>query len=637
MTVDAANNRKEAAAPISPFAMFIHFLKPYKYTITLIVAIAMLKFVTPLTMPWMTRILIDDVFQHKTGFWTLEKTTAVMCAVFVAGVLLDLGQSFATSRLGNGMAADLRRRLFRHIQKLPQRYFDSHNVGAVVSRVLHDVNGAQNVVTGGAVNLIINLVMVVFAAIMLFRLDSRLALMSVWLLPLYYLTFTNMNVRIRYAWRAVHRQIESMSGLLVERIAGIKIVQSFNREQTDYEQFARQTDSHRSYTVSAQLKSGILDSFTQSFNNVGTVIVWFAGGRAVLAGHMSIGTLIAFQSYLGLMYGPIRSFSQVNIMIQNAMTNIQRIFEILAIEPDIRNGDDPVAFPVCRGQVTFRHVSFSYVTELERKPAQQPGQREQAGPPKPDKAFYLLPPRTAAPPAPTYTETRTALTGIHFHAQPGQIVALVGPSGGGKSSLIQLIPRFYDPAEGSVLIDGIDIREYDLNDLRSHIALVMQDNLLFSGSIYDNIAYGREHATRREIEEAAKAAHAHDFIEKLENGYDTMLGERGVRLSGGQKQRIAIARALVKNPRILILDEATSALDAESEALVNEALEVLMKGRTTFIIAHRLATVVRADCIFVLEDGRITERGTHAELLRSGGTYRELYEKQLKAMRAEPV
>jgi subfamily B ATP-binding cassette protein MsbA len=256
---------------------------------------------------------------------------------------------------------------------------------------------------------------------------------------------------------------------------------------------------------------------------------------------------------------------------------------------------------------------------------------------KPAKRFYWLPPKTVMDPPPMVEERREALHRISFHAKPGQVIALVGPSGAGKSTLINFIPRFYDPDEGEVLLDGVNLKDYDLNELRQNIALVLQDNILFSGTVYENIVYGRKDATMEQVIAAAKAANAHDFIMSWDDQYDTLLGERGVRLSGGQKQRLAIARALLKDPRILILDEATSALDAESEALVTEALEVLMKNRTTFIIAHRLATVVRADQILVMDQGTIVERGTHEELLRRKGLYFDLYEKQLKAMRPEEL
>src|SRR5690625_3273729 len=389
--------------------------------------------------------------------------------------------------------------------------------------------------------------------------------------------------------------------------------------------------------MSAHVLSNTLGTITQAFNNIGTLLIWFIGGLFVLNGHLTIGALIAFQQYLLQLYGPIQQFANINVTIQNSMANIERIFEVFDIEPKIKNAKNALPIEHCQGGITFDRVSFTYVVERE----EQPRRRYKEDDPDivekfvPEKKFYWIPPRTRPPLPPVTIEKIDALYDISFHANPGDIIALVGPSGSGKSTLINLIPRFYDPNQGSILLDNIDVRKYDLADLRKQMALVLQDDILFTGTVYENIAYARPHATYEQVIEAAKAAYAHDFIMEWAKSYETMLGERGVRLSGGQKQRIAIARALLKDPKILILDEATSALDAESEAYVTAALDKLMTNRTTFIIAHRLATVVRADQILVMNEGRIIEHGTHTELLASKGLYRDLYEKQLKAMRPE--
>ena len=313
--------------------------------------------------------------------------------------------------------------------------------------------------------------------------------------------------------------------------------------------------------------------------------------------------------------------------------------EVFDIDPEIESKIDAISLDHSQGGITFKDVSFTYVIERE----EQPGSEHKVGDPdkveefKPKKKFYWVSPRTKPPLPPVKIEEAQALFDISFQANPGEIVALVGPSGSGKSTLINLIPRFYDPDEGSVLLDGIDLRDYEVSDLRKQTALVLQDNILFSGTVFDNIAYADSTATYDQVIEASKAAFAHDFIMEWSKGYETLLGERGVRLSGGQKQRISIARALLKDPQILILDEATSALDADSEAYVTAALDRLMVNRTTFIVAHRLATVVRADQILVMDKGRIVERGSHDELLVENGLYRGLFEKQLKAMRPEEL
>ncbi|MEF3306113.1 ABC transporter ATP-binding protein [Paenibacillus sp. GYB003] len=614
---------------------YLQFVKPYRYYLLAIVALGLLQFIVPLTGPWLTKIMIDDVLGQAESGWTLKQVVAIFASVYAMSVIVTYLRNNVMSRLGNRMVAGIRRQLYEHIQKLSQRFYDSRQVGSILSRVINDVNGAQNLVGSNVINVAFDLIMVVFAACLLFSLNWKLALLSLWILPIYYLSFTNLNVRIRFASRSVNRQMERISGVLVERISGMKIVQSFNREHTELARFDKQSDQYVNHAMSAQLLSNTLGRISQAVGYSGTLITWSIGGLFVLKGDMTVGSLIAFNAYLGQLYGPIQRFAEVNVTIQNAMTNIERIFEVLDIEPDVKNAEHPLPLPQCRGDIRFENVSFTYETELPvpKQNGSKPYDPDIVERQKPPKPFYWLPPKTQPDPLPTVTESRVALQGISFHAKPGQVIALVGPSGAGKSTLINFIPRFYDVDEGAVYLDGRNIKEYDIHDLRKQIAVVLQENILFSGTVYENIAYGRPEASMQEVYEAAKAANAHEFVSKWEKGYDTVLGERGVRLSGGQKQRLAIARALLKNPRILILDEATSALDAESEELVTEALNNLMKNRTTFVIAHRLATVVRADLIIAMENGKIVQSGTHEQLIRQGGLYRELYEKQLKAMR----
>src|SRR5690625_4934045 len=616
---------------------YMSFVKPYSFIILMIILLGIMSFAVPLVIPWLTKVLIDDVLPAKEGFWTLKKVIIVMGSVFVFGVIVNFVRDYTTARLGNKMALDLRRQLYAHLQSLSPQYYDNRQIGTIVSRVQHDVNGAQNLVRSGVINLIIDLFMIIFAGVMLFTLNWKLALISLWILPLYYLTFANLNVRIRFAWRSVHRQMARISGVLHERIAGMKIVQAFNREKEEMNRFKKQTEYHFKYSMSAHVISNTLRSITQVFNDTGNLIIWFIGGMFVLNGHLTIGALVAFQQYLLQMYGPIQQLANVNVTIQNSMANIERIFEVFDIEPKIQSQEGALSADQCRGGITFESVSFTYVVEREELPERQykDGNPDIIEKFKPEKKFYWIPPRTRPPLPPVTIEKIDALHDISFEARPGDIVALVGPSGSGKSTLINLIPRFYDPRKGRILLDNIDLKNYEVADLRQQMALVLQDDILFTGTVYDNIAYAQPDATEDQVISAAKAAYAHDFIMEWAKGYDTMLGERGVRLSGGQKQRIAIARALLKDPRILILDEATSALDADSETYVTAALDKLMVNRTTFIIAHRLATVVRADQILVMNEGRIVERGSHTELLKQNGLYRDLYEKQLKAMRPE--
>jgi ABC-type multidrug transport system fused ATPase/permease subunit len=617
---------------------YLAFVKPYRYLILLIITLGMLRFSVPLVGPWMTKIMIDEVLMGIQGFWTIDKVVLVLGVVFLVGTIVNHVRNTITAHLGNRMVLDLRLKLYGHMQSLSQRFYDSKQVGSIVSRLMHDVNGAQNLIGGGVINLVVDLFLIFFAGFMLFTLDWKLALLALWVLPLYYLTFTNLNVRIKFAFRSVHRQMERISGVLVERIGGMKIVQSFNREQTELDRFNKQAERHYTFSMSAHRLSNILGSISQTLNHTGSLIVWFVGGYAVLKGHMKLGELIAFQAYLGQLYGPIERFSQVNVTIQNSLSNIERIFEVFDIQPEVKNKENPLPLKQCKGDIQFKNVNFTYVME---HPVQDPDDKNKdpdlVDRAQPLKKFYFIPPKTKPDPIPMISERNVALTDISFHAKPGQVIALVGPSGAGKSTLINFIPRFYDPDGGKIVLDGVDLKDYDVNDVRSHIAVVLQDNILFSGTVYENIAYGQPNASKQQILNAARMANAHDFISEWELKYETIIGERGVRLSGGQKQRIAIARALLKNPQILILDEATSALDAESEYLVTEALDRLMNNRTTFVIAHRLATVVRADLILVMDHGKIVERGTHRQLIHQQGLYRDLYEKQLKAMRPEEL
>ncbi|MCZ8515600.1 ABC transporter ATP-binding protein [Paenibacillus filicis] len=633
------------------FKRYLAFLKPYRMTLLGILALGILQFATPMTTPWMTKILIDEVLPGKESYWTLGKVTTVLGAVYLFGIWINFARGSITFRLGNRMVYDIRQQLYRHMQQLSQRFYDNRQVGSIVTRIINDVNGAQNLVNGGMIGLFFDMFLVLFAGFMLFKLHWQLAVLSLWMLPLYYLVFTNMNVRIRLTWRTVHRQMERIQGVLVERIGGMKVVQSFNQEDQEMKRFEKQAKHHIGFANRANLLSNSLGRISQTFTQAGTLLIWFAGGLLVLKGHLKIGELVAFQAYLGQLYGPIQRFAEANVTIQNSLSNIERIFEVFDIEPEVTIKENAVRIAACHGSIVFDKVTFTYVSERPDRPGGRgKGQGKDAASRdessvdpdlveliKPDKKFYLIPPKTRPEPLPTVQEHRLALRSISFKAKPGDVIALVGPSGAGKSTLVNFIPRFYDPDEGSVKLDGVDLRDYDLYDLRRQIAVVLQDNVLFSGTVFENIAYGDPDATEEKVIEAARAANAHEFIMDMEQGYDTIVGERGVRLSGGQKQRIAIARALLKQPRILILDEATSALDAESEELVTEALERLMEDRTTFIIAHRLATVVRADLILVMDRGEIIERGSHAELLAAGGLYKDLYVKQLKAMNPEEM
>lgn len=623
---------------MSPVKRYMLWAKDYWWMIGFIILIGMLQFTAPLSIPLLTRILVDEVLVNK-GNWSLSEVMLLMMGLLLFGVVLNFVRNLASSVIGNKMMMNLRQQLYNHLQKMSVSFYDQRQVGSISSRVINDIGGAQNLIGGGIIHLVLDLFLVIFASFLLFRLNVFLAFLSLAILPLYYLSFTNMNVHIRLAWRSVHRQMERISGTLIERMAGIRIVQAFNGESQERERFSKQTKQHYRHSLTANLFSNVLGRLSETFAHMGGILIWFVGGGLVLAGKMSAGEIIAFQMLLSNLYGPIQRFADVNVTIQNAVTNLERIFEMFDEKPKIFDSPNPVEMPDCNGHIVLNNVSYRYVSQnvvfkdiAKEKQNSDIVQREVS-----PKAFYWIPTHLPPNQPDIQIEERKGIENISFEAKSGDVIALVGPSGAGKSTLINVIPRFYDPSEGTVFIDGRDIREYKLDDLRKHIAIVLQDNVLFSGTIRDNLIYGRQNSTEQEMIAASIAANAHEFIIDYSDGYDSVIGERGMRLSGGQKQRIAIARALLKNPKILILDEATSSLDSESEALVTEALERLMAGRTTFVIAHRLATVVRANQILVIDGGQIIQRGTHRQLLHEGGLYRKLYEQQLKAMRPEEM
>jgi ABC-type multidrug transport system fused ATPase/permease subunit len=603
-----------------------------------IIFLGILQFAGPLSLPLFTQTLIDDVLAGKEGPGLYE-TVGWMAVILFAGTAVNFTRNYSSAILGNRMMLKLRSELYAHLQRMSVGFYEQRQVGALSSRVIHDIGGAQNLIGGGIINLVLDLLLVAFAAVLLFRMNVTLALVSLAIMPLYYLSFTNMNVYIRLAWRAVHRQLERVSGTLVERMGGIRVVQAFGGEQQEKERFERQAQQHYKHAVAAMLYSNTLGRLSETFAHAGGLLIWLIGGGLVLSGSMTAGEIVAFNMLLGNLYGPIQRFAEANVTIQNAITNIERVFEIFDEQPSVVESENARPMPACRGTVEFDRVTYTYtmrnyVFANGKGWGQQPEIIERE---KPPGKFFWKPTNTRPLPPEVRLEERRGIADVSFKVGVGETIALVGPSGAGKSTIINMIPRFDDPLTGTVRIDGVDIRDYKLADLRKHMAIVLQDNILFSGTIRDNLVYGRIDATEADMIAAAQSANAHEFIAQFTDGYDTLIGERGMRLSGGQKQRLAIARALLKDPRILILDEATSALDSESEALVTDALERLMRGRTTFVIAHRLATVVRADQILVVDEGAIVQRGTHRELLREGGLYRKLYEQQLKAMRPEEL
>ncbi len=575
-----------------------------RYRAGLIFSIALVFVVTGLGMvpPYLTRLLVDS---QLSNFHTLDAATRNVVrdelwalVITVCGALLGIRLTIAIVGyvrsmimvvIGNRVVFDIRQQLYRHLQRLSMRYFESHSTGRIMTRILYDVNAVQQTLTGNLVNIITNSTTVLFVFVLVFAINWRLALVAVAVLPLYVINFLLWRPQIRHASREAREQFSAISGRLNDAISGIKVIKAFTRERSESRRFVHDIREIIDLNVKAGRARTLLAVISTFLTGMATIVVIYIGGREILfAERMSYGELLQFNAYMGMLYAPIIALVTINDQIQVAMAAIERIFELFDTAPDIQERRDPIILERVEGRMDFEHVWFAY------------------------------------------DPNEDVLKDVTFTAMPGTIIALVGRSGSGKSTLVNLIPRFYDPTRGRILLDGVDLRDIQITNLRKQIGMVMQETFLFSGTLRDNIKYGRPEASDNEVVQAAIAANAHDFITEFPDGYETRVGERGTRLSGGQRQRISIARAILRNPRILILDEATSALDSESEAAIQEALEYLMQGRTTFTIAHRLSTVMNADEILVLDYGEVVERGTHAELATAGGIYEMLCEVQFK-------
>ena len=540
---------------------------------------------TSIVLPGMTKFLIDDVITkgRHDMLWKLAALSGLAAAV---GAVTDYALAQILGMAAQRSITDLRKRIQQHVQRLPIRFFDDTKTGVLVSRVMNDAEGIRNLVGTGLLQLFGGLVTAAIATVILFYLSAKLATV----LLVAFAAFAAILVWAFSTARPLFKKRGQMSaevtGRLTETLSGIRVVKAYTAEKREDRVFAKGVHRLLRLVLSTMRVISGVGAMTTLLVGVVTVTVLIVGGREVIAGRMTLGGLISFTLYLGLVVGPVVQIVSIGTQLSEAFAGLERIREILGeTREDAEDKSKPPIGEV-QGAVEFRDVWFEYA----------PGQ--------------------------------PVLRGIDLLAPPGTSLALVGPSGSGKSTLISLVAAFHRPTRGEVLIDGRPLEDLRLTEYRDHLGIVPQDSFLFAESIFENIALGNPQASREEVLRAAKIAHVDEFAEKFENGYDTVVGERGVKLSGGQKQRVAIARAIVASPRILILDEATSSLDSESEALIQDGLNALMRGRTTFVIAHRLSTIRRANQIVVLEQGSITERGTHTELMALGGRYRALYEKQ---------
>lgn len=564
------------------------FARPYwkQVSASLILLIAMTAIT--LVIPIIIQNVIDVGLGQRDG-QTLIISGLLLLGIGLVNSLFTYWQRFLTEWTATHIGYDLRNRLYDHIQHLPFAYHDHAQSGQLISRCIEDVRSVERFTASGLVDLIHLGLMVVGIATLLFFNNPRLAAIALLpMLPLAFIT-SNFGQRVGEYFFAVDNALGDLSSRLQENVTGVQVVRAFARESYEIERFNKSNRvlyNARLKVISEWAKVMPTGQFLVTLSTI--LILWF-GGQMVLEGEMTIGELVAFNSYLLMLGTPVQQLTWVVNLAGEAVAGARRNFEVLDYVPEIQSPPQAIHLPVISGRVDFQHVSFSY----REGPAQ-------------------------------------ALDDIHVCVEPNQVVALIGPTGSGKTSLTNLIPRFYDIDAGVLQVDGYDIHAVDLVSLRRQIGIVLQTSLLFSTTIRENIAYGRPDASLDEIISAAQAAQAHEFIMEFPEGYETTVGERGVTLSGGQRQRIAIARALLMNPRILILDDSTSSVDTQTERQIQMALSRVMEGRTTFVIAHRLSTVRRADLILVMNRGRIVERGTHRELLAQGGLYREIYDLQLR-------
>jgi ATP-binding cassette subfamily B protein len=571
--------------PAGKFRRVIAYYRPYWHLLgSDLLAVGLMAALT-IAVPYLLKIMVDSLIPAA------DLAAVLRLGLLVAAmILLKYGCDFYTLYAGHLLAVkmerDMRRDLFYHLQKLPFRFFDNRQTGELMSRMINDVGRVTDAVNHAPEDLFLAAAMLAGSYAVLFSLNWPLALICLIPVPLMVAYSGLLGGRIRKGFERINDAVAGINARVENIISGIRVMQSFTREGHERENFDRLNEQHyRSWRAVLRIL-GFFFGGVDLMRDVSRLVIMVAGGLFVIRGRMSLGSLVAFLFYVGIYLEPIERLSRTVEMVQRMGAGLRRFYEIMDEEPEIRDAADAVALAEVQGRIDFQHVTFSY------------------------------------------DGRRHVLRNLDLAIEPGSVVALVGPSGAGKTTFCNLIPRFYEAEGGAVRIDGVDVRRVTLRSLRSAVGTVQQDVFLFSGSVRDNIAYGNPEATEEAIREAARRAGAEEFIEELPDGYDTHIGEKGVKLSGGQKQRLSIARAFLKDPRILILDEATSSLDTHTERIIQAALQELIRGRTTLIIAHRLSTIRNADEIIVLTEEGIAQRGSHRELMRRPGLYAELYKIQ---------
>ncbi|HDX1766842.1 TPA: SAV1866 family putative multidrug efflux ABC transporter [Staphylococcus aureus] len=569
---------------------YLQFVKPYKYRIFATIIVGIIKFGIPMLIPLLIKYAIDGVINNH-ALTTDEKvhhlTIAIGIALFIFVIVrppIEFIRQYLAQWTSNKILYDIRKKLYNHLQALSARFYANNQVGQVISRVINDVEQTKDFILTGLMNIWLDCITIIIALSIMFFLDVKLTLAALFIFPFYILTVYVFFGRLRKLTRERSQALAEVQGFLHERVQGISVVKSFAIEDNEAKNFDKKNTNFLTRALKHTRWNAYSFAAINTVTDIGPIIVIGVGAYLAISGSITVGTLAAFVGYLELLFGPLRRLVASFTTLTQSFASMDRVFQLIDEDYDIKNGVGAQPIEIKQGRIDIDHVSFQYNDN-------------------------------EAP----------ILKDINLSIEKGETVAFVGMIGGGKSTLINLIPRFYDVTSGQILIDGHNIKDFLTGSLRNQIGLVQQDNILFSDTVKENILLGRPTATDEEVVEAAKMANAHDFIMNLPQGYDTEVGERGVKLSGGQKQRLSIARIFLNNPPILILDEATSALDLESESIIQEALDVLSKDRTTLIVAHRLSTITHADKIVVIENGHIVETGTHRELIAKQGAYEHLY------------